>query len=546
MSELERLADALYELATSSSPIELMWDGKLEHLDEWDDLSPASREAVRRRHLEIAQAAEAIDVQGDPARRALRDVVATTARSRALMSTWEPELHLVNPRMGVLELILSFVTSFPLATAEHGEAYLTKLGRIPAMLEQLMDVAQAAADEGRVALASHLEATAASAEAYLATPAGADERLCGQAPPIDLDPAAAQGWRDRVVMVVRDHVRPGLAEYRTRLRLLAERGRPDDRPGLVHLDGGLAIYQDQIWANLLLDRTPDQLHTLGLERIALLEQEYLEVAGPLLGLHDVDEIYRRLRDDETLRYRDAVTLVADATEALARAEEASHAWFGTLPTSRCTANATDFGPMGYYSGPDPQTGKPPAFYVKTSDPTAWSTYELEGLTYHEAIPGHHLQIALAAENPSLHRVQREFFNTAYAEGWALYAERLADEMGLYSSQLSRVGMLLNDSMRACRLVVDTGIHAFGWSRDQAVQFMVDHSPIDPVHVEQEVDRYIAWPGQALAYMVGRLEIESIRTAAERMDGFEIRDFHDRVLRYGSVPLTTLRAQVLEG
>ncbi|WP_084127289.1 DUF885 family protein [Demequina sp. NBRC 110054] len=546
MSQLQRIADDLYDHATSSNPTGLLWDGKLDHLSEWTDVSPEARAESSRRYDEIASAAEALEIDDDPAQRALRDVVATTARSNALLAIWEPELLSVTPRMGVLEDIMSFATMFPLATAAHGEDYLTKLTRMPAMLDQLMDVAEAAADEGRVALRSHLIGTAETAETYLATQAGPAERLCGQAPPTELDAAQADAWRERLVAIVRDEVRPGLAAYAARLRALAERGRPDDRPGLCHLDGGLDVYRKQIWGTLLLDRTPDELHALGLAQVARLEQEYRELAGPLVGTDDVAEIYARLRDDPSLRYSSAETLIADATEALARADAASHEWFHTLPQSRCTANATDFGAMGYYSAPDPETGKQPAFYVKTSDPSAWSTYELEGLTFHEAVPGHHLQVALAAEDESLHRVQREFFNTAYVEGWALYAERLADEMGLYSTPMSRVGMLLNDSMRACRLVVDTGLHAFGWTREQAIQYMVDHSPIDRAHVEQEVDRYIALPGQALAYMVGRLEIQAIRAEAEKAADFDIRDFHDRVLRYGAVPLTTLRTQVLEG
>ncbi|WP_062202901.1 DUF885 domain-containing protein [Demequina salsinemoris] len=545
MSALHRIADDLYDHATSSNPTALLWDGKLDNLSEWTDLSPHAREERNRRYLEIAAAAESLAVDG-PAARALRDVVSTTARSNALLDAWEPELLLVSPRMGVLEDIMSFITSFPLATAEHGEDYLAKMRRMPTMLDQLMDVAGAAADEGRVALRRHLLDTAATAEEYLATPAGPEERLCGQAPPSDLDDADADAWRNRLIAVVRDQVRPGLAAYAARLRALAERGRPDDRPGLVHLDGGLDMYRKHIWGNLLLDRTPEDLHELGLAQVARLEDEYRTIAGPLLGLGDVSEIYARLRDDPSLRYDSADALIADATSALARAEVAARDWFRVLPRSRCTANATDFGAMGYYSAPDPETGKEPRFYVKTSDPSSWSTYELEGLTFHEAVPGHHLQVGLAAEDDSLHKVQRELFNTAYAEGWALYAERLADEMGLYSTPMARVGMLLNDSMRACRLVVDTGIHAFGWSRERAIEYVVDHSPIDPAHVAQEVDRYISLPGQALAYMVGRLEIQAIRAEAEKSPDFDIRDFHDRVLRYGAVPLTTLRSQVLGG
>jgi uncharacterized protein (DUF885 family) len=417
---------------------------------------------------------------------------------------------------------------------------------MPAALAVLADAARAAAAEGRVALARHLNATADSVEAYLATPVGQGERLCCQEAPSRLAPELAQAWRAERDTVVATTVRPGLAAYGAALRELAERGRPDDKPGLCQLAGGLDVYRDMMWANLLTDYTPEEVHGIGLDKVTELEDEYRALAGPLFGTTDIAAIYARLRDDKALVYTSPEAIVADAEAALARATVVAASWFGITPLSKCPAYATDYGAMAYYSTPDLETGKQAAFYFNTSDPSAWSTYELEAITFHEAIPGHHLQFALHEENPDLHNVQKEFFNTAYAEGWALYAERLADEMGLYSSDLDRLGMLSADSLRACRLVVDTGMHALGWGRDKAIQYMLDHSPMHRGHIEQEVDRYIALPGQALSYMIGRIEINAIRAEAESRPGFDIRDFHDALLRYGPVPLPTLRRLVLGG
>jgi uncharacterized protein (DUF885 family) len=245
-----------------------------------------------------------------------------------------------------------------------------------------------------------------------------------------------------------------------------------------------------------------------------------------------------------MKYTAAEPLIADAELALKKADAAAPDWFAVVPTTPCLAEATNYGAMAYYSSPDPETGKVGKFYFNTSHPQAWSTYELEAIVYHEGIPGHHLQLALNAENADIHLVQREIHNTAYAEGWGLYTERLSDEMGLYSSDLTRLGMLSADSLRACRLVVDTGMHALGWSREQAIQYMLDHSPMDRSHVEAEVDRYIGMPAQALAYMVGRLEIDAMRREAQAQPDFDIREFHDRFLKYGAVPLATAREQVL--
>ncbi|WP_062522831.1 DUF885 domain-containing protein [Demequina silvatica] len=544
MTDLTALADEYYAYAMSLSPLDLMWDGRLEHLAEWNDVSVEGRAAAHERLVGFARAAEAIDVGDDLQALALRDSVASHARSAALHLAWEPELLHLNPTMGAWENVLSFIDAFPLRTAAHGEDYLTKLRRLPRFLDDLMDVAEDAAAEGRVALERHLLDTARSAEGYLRDAHAGDDRLLAQAPPSEMDDAGRAGWvaaRDRVVA---EAVHPGVARFADRLRSLADRGLPDSTPGLVHLAGGAAVYRDRMWAHLQLDITPEEVHQLGLDTVARLEDEYRSIAGPLLGTEDIAEIYARLRDDEALRYTRAEDVIRDAEAALANAEEAAPAWFARLPRSRCVGHATDFGAMAYYSAPVPETGKEGDFFFKTSDPHAWATYELEAIAYHEAVPGHHLQCALHAEDESLHRVQREFGSTAYGEGWGLYTERHADEMGLYTSELSRVGMLSADSLRACRLVVDTGIHALGWSRDQAIDYCLAHSPLDRHHVEQEVDRYIGLPGQALAYMVGRLEILAIRAEAERRPGFDIREFHSAVLGYGAVPLATLRRLVL--
>jgi uncharacterized protein (DUF885 family) len=191
--------------------------------------------------------------------------------------------------------------------------------------------------------------------------------------------------------------------------------------------------------------------------------------------------------------------------------------------------------------------RPGSFFINTSDPTKTGRFEIEALAYHEGIPGHHLQLAIGQELDDLPEFRKHAGITAYAEGWGLYTERLADEMGLYSSDLDRIGMLSLDSMRAGRLVVDTGIHAMGWSRQQAIEFLARNSPMSLGNIEDEIDRYIGLPGQALAYMIGRLEIQRIRNDAEdRMgDAFDIKGFHDAVLTHGMLPLETLAGVVEE-
>jgi uncharacterized protein (DUF885 family) len=198
--------------------------------------------------------------------------------------------------------------------------------------------------------------------------------------------------------------------------------------------------------------------------------------------------------------------------------------------------------IAYYRPPAADGSRPGRYYINTSAPETRPRYEAEALAYHEAVPGHHLQIAIAQELKGIPEFRKNSGVTAFIEGWGLYSERLADEMGLYSSDLDRIGILSYDAWRACRLVVDTGMHAMGWTREQAINYMVENTALAENNIVNEVDRYITWPGQALAYKTGQLEMIRLRQEAEKRLGskFKIRKFHDVLLGNGAVPLEALR------
>jgi len=253
-------------------------------------------------------------------------------------------------------------------------------------------------------------------------------------------------------------------------------------------------------------------------------------------------IFHALRTDPALHFETAEQLVEASKVAMARAAEVMPAWFEVLPKAPCAVEGTTTGAKAFYYPPSPDGSRGGTFFVNVAEPASWGTFELESMAFHEGIPGHHLQLAIASELPgSVPAFRKHLHNSAYAEGWGLYTERLSDEMGLYSGDLDRMGMLSADSMRACRLVVDTGLHALGWSREQAVDYMVDNSPMSRAAVQAEIDRYICAPGQATSYMIGRLEIQRMRAEAEERQGssFDIKAFHSAVLDSGSLPLGVL-------
>ncbi len=538
MESLTSLADEYYEYAREADGHSLLWNSSTEHLATWPAFSPDAVAEIQRRFGEFAARADALTATTQR-ERALKDAIAFTARSSAVSLTWNAAITGTHPALGFVAMIEVFGSRFNLVTDAHADEYLAKMRALPGALDDLASVAEAEALLGIVGLTRHLNRTAELIEELASAPDALD-RIAAQSPPSGLVESQADAWIGELRAIVATDVLPALADHASRMRALAARGRDDDHAGLCHLPGGAAQYDDLVWAMTSTDLTAAQIHQLGLEQIARLDEEYREIAGSMLGTTDLPEIYSRLRGDSSLRYQDPADLVRDAEAAFARATAALPLAFSKVPVTPCTVNAVNGGAQAYYSAPEPETGKPGEFFFNVSNPADWSRTEVEGTTFHEGVPGHHLQFARHEEDTELHNVLKRMNVTAYLEGWALYTERLADEMGLYSGPLQRVGMLENDSLRACRLVVDTGMHAFGWTRQQAIDFILANSPNSESAITAEVDRYIAMPAQALSYMVGRLEIQRLREQA----GLPLPEFHERVLAHGMVPLPTLARLVL--
>ena len=334
-----------------------------------------------------------------------------------------------------------------------------------------------------------------------------------------------------------------MAAYRDVLRdEVLPLARPDERSGLSWLDGGDEAYAATLRFFTTTDKTAQEIHEIGLAQIEKLADEYRALGPEVVGTDDLGEIFEAMRTDPKLHFETGEQLVEASETAMARAWKAMPDWFEVLPQAPCAVQSTLSGPKAFYFPPAGDGSRGGTFFVNVTDPSSWGTFELQAMAFHEGIPGHHLQLAIAAElGDDVPEFRKHLHNAAYAEGWGLYTERLSDEMGLYTAAVDRMGMYSADSMRACRLVVDTGLHALGWSREQAVAYMVDNSPLAEGVVRPEIDRYIVSPGQATSYMVGRLEIQRMRAEAEQRQGsaFSAKGFHSAVLDSGSLPLGVL-------
>ena len=537
---LNHLAADYYDFRHRVSPTGAHMDGDYRFAGTFEDFSRAAEDTEIEENRRFARAALVVDADGlDSEDRITREMIVWDATSRADLLEARLAEFAVNPISGPQAMLPVRFPKLSLPTAEVAEAMIGKFKGVGPAFDAMADRLREGVANGRTPAAFAIDQTLPQLDEWQATPIAADPLLNISAPPTLADPAA---WRAALEAIVADEIRPAVRRYRdVLLRDVLPHARSEDHVGLTWLPDGAEAYDRTIRLFTTLSLPAEQIHEIGLAQVESLADEYRQLGPQVTGSPDLVQIFDSLRDDPALHHTNAADIVAASKVALATAKAAMGDWFGILPKADCDVESATSGAVAYYFSPALDGSRGGTFFMNTSEPTGWGRYQIESTAYHEGIPGHHLQLAIAGELTTIPEFRKRAFISAFGEGWGLYAERLSDEMGLYSSPLDRMGMLSADSMRACRLVVDTGIHALGWSRRQAIDYMLANSPMRENHVSAEIDRYIVSPGQALSYMLGRLEIQRIRANAEATLGerFEIKAFHDTVLGSGSLPLTTL-------
>jgi prolyl oligopeptidase len=522
--DLATLCDDYWEFLMREAPTWATYLGDFRYNDRLADISEAGR--ARRRaatqgflarlgRIDVAGLSEADRVTADILRLQLEQAL---EEERHKFWQWEVD-QMFGPQADFPQLM----NYHPLSD----EAGLTARFRaFPAFIGQYLDNLRAGVREGRVAMR------------------GAVERVIGQlkemlAKAPEKSPFAA---KPSLVPAVREAVYAG---YRAMLDYLEGEYLPKARSkdvGLWALPGGEEAYRFRILYHTTLQATAEEIHRIGLEEVRGIQEEMRRIAGP-----DLKGYMARLKADPKSFFSTREEVIESARREFARADAMLPKWFKRLPRTGCEVKAIeDYREKdsvgAFYYQPDEKLTRKGIYYINTYKPESRPRCNMAALAIHEAVPGHHLQIALALEVEGLPRFRRQSSFTAFIEGWGLYSERLGDEMGLYEDDLSRFGMLTYQAWRAARLVVDTGLHALRWTRQQAIDYFVENVSLSEQEVVNEVDRYIIWPGQALAYMMGKREIMAVREEARKAMGprFDIREFHDVVLRNGAIPLTTLR------
>ena len=435
--------------------------------------------------------------------------------------------------------LLALAARTVLVDQAAAEAYLTRLRRSGTWLDQIGARLRAGAGKQRFPVAPLVEEAIAWAEDVLAAPV--PEAVLAPRPPRGWPGAAA--WEEERRTIAAEVVKPALTRWLATIKELLPQARPSGQAGLVHLPGGREDYARAVRIYTTLPLRPEELHQTGLDHIDILEARAVKL-GAGLGLSGLEEVLGAVRD--SAGKMSPTEAIRQAAVAVARAEARAAELFPQPLPPPCEVTPMPQvvalgGAAPHYTPPRLDGGRAGTFWFNTERPTAGTGWDLEVVAFHEAVPGHHLQLSRLQLLTDLPALQRQRSLPVFSEGWGLYAEQLAEEAGLYADDRGLLGAISSSLMRAARLVVDTGLHFFGWSRERALDFMVTHVPMPPEFLAAEIDRYIVVPGQALAYLTGKLEIIRIREEAQRRLGqeFSLPAFHAAVLDHGSLPMPTL-------
>ena len=535
-ARLLTLCQEAWEFVLECDPIEASAVGGGSHDARLPNIAPDALDAAIARARQLLTHARAIPLDELSSRgRVTRTVL--IAQLEAVIDRAELREHawLVDPIWGPQIWLPHLGRTTQLRTVEDTARYIARLQSVGPYLDQHVANLRQGAAQGLIAPSTHITRVIRQIDELLAIPLECDALVVA-----DLSHAAKN--------VVRAVVRPALARYREFLaKELLPRGRLAF--GLGALPGGGAMYDAQVRRHTTQTMTAAQLMECGTRELERVLHETRALVARLLPGKDFDNVRRILgQPPYVFSTRDAVENAARA--AIDRARGRLAAAFRQMPVApldiaRIQPHAESDAPDGFYQPADRDKTRSAVYYVNTHRPETRARYTAEALAFHEAIPGHHLQIAFAYDLEDVPDIQRHAAPLGFLEGWAVYAERLADELDLYSGEIDRLGMMALDLWRTARLVVDPAIHVLGWDRDRAVAFLLANTLTTSECAARDVDRYACWPAQGLAYKVGQLTILELRAETQRRLGarFDVREFHEQVLGNGAVPLGVLKDEI---
>jgi uncharacterized protein (DUF885 family) len=549
---LDRLVEDFERSELANSPLQAGREGDLDALGRWPDVSLPAIDRQRAENAGFLERLRAIDANALDHRQRINYVILDyLLASRVELAPFEQQRIPFTSDSGFYSLPLQIARSTRIADLDQAEAWLKRIEAVPQWLEQNIRWLERGLETGMVQPAYVVESVVGQLKTIAATPTEDSPLLSPfRNLPRALEQAHGDGLRARAIEAIGSRSEPAYA------RLLDffttdYQASPRRSLGISEVPEGRALYRALVRYHTTLETTPEAVHQRGLDEVARIRREMDEVIAETGFEGSFDEFVADLRSNPRFYASSERELLMHASWIAKRADDAMPSLFATLPRLPYGVRpvppeiAPTFTTGRYWAG-DLKSGVAGGYMVNTYRLDQRPLYALPALTLHEGVPGHHHQFALAAEMDDLPRFRRDLYLTAFGEGWGLYAERLGLDMGIYTTPYEHFGRLSYEMWRACRLVVDTGIHYFGWTREQAEACLLENSALAPHNVTTEIARYISWPGQALAYKPGEMLIRELRASAESRLGteFDIRRFHDHILSDGAIPLNELERKMM--
>ncbi|MDC4370815.1 DUF885 domain-containing protein [Acinetobacter baumannii] len=547
---LNQLLQEQWEYTLKNSPETATVLGDLRYNNRWTELSKNQIEKDKKSTQNFLKRFEAIDSTGFSATDQLnKDLM--IYQLKETLKNYDLKLYEMpfNQMWGLHLQFPGFISSIPFDNAKQYQDYISRLKQIPLILEQGIQLAKQGQKDGLMPPKYLIEKVAKQINS-IATPAGADSVFASPLKqfPKNISKAEQERLSREILQAIDQNVRPAYQKLGTFIQKdYLPYGRQHE--GIWSLPNGDELYRFYVENNTTTSESPETIHQLGLKEVARIEAEMLKIAKAQ-GFNDLKSFQQSLKTNPAVFPKSREEILEIYRGYIAQMQPELPKLFGLLPKNKVEVlpveqyREKEAAGAEYHQG-TPDGSRPGQVYVNTGDFSERSKISMEATAYHEAIPGHHMQIDIAQNLPNLPMFRKQPNHTAYIEGWALYAEQLGKDVGFYKDPLSDYGRLSSELFRACRLVVDTGVHYKKWTRQQMIDFMREHSALDEPDIQAEADRYIAIPAQALAYKMGQLKILELRELAKQELGerFDIKAFHDMVLNAGTLPLNILDARI---
>ena len=551
-SDLQQLSKDFFQNSLDSSPTSAIMRGHKQYFDQIEELNEETFEKETKAVNDFISRLESIDLESLSNREKVTHGMLEFALSSNKDSLMDRSWEFGAGVSGFTGFLIDYNQQMFVPDSESADMLLKRLELYKRLFTQIADVQMVGLKSNRVATERNLLRTIDQLENYLGASLEEDPLLLVNFSP-EISESFISDWREKAKKIIDLNIRPTVLAYLEQLKSdHIPKGRSDEHSGIMWIDGGEETYLRALrkytgHKNI----TVKEVHEVGLSEIERLKKEFFEIGENVFpGVSTPEEVLQKMQTEPSMRYESKEQMLQLAVDTIERAYKPLDQWFTVFPKSPCKvlpvpAESEQHAPPAYYYPPLPDGSRDGTYFLNTYKAETKSIFEAESVAFHEAIPGHHLDRTIAVELQDVPEFQKYVASTAFVEGWGLYSEQLANEMGLYSNDVQQLGRLGNDAWRACRLVLDTGMHGMGWSRDKAIEFFRANSPIEEINAEIETDRYIAWPGQACSYKMGQLKIEELRRKAENElgDKFDIRYFHDEVLCDGGITLPILENKI---